>query len=74
MNPLACVSDPLDQQGFYIHMDVFRFGRPLNLSLAGIRQNTLQAFDDFLCVLRRDDVFLAQHGRVGDGTQNILFI
>ena len=74
MQPLAGLADPLDQDRFYIHMDIFGFSGPLDLSFPRVSQNAFQAFYDFFRVLWRDDVFLAQHGGVGDGTQNILFV
>ena len=74
MQPLAGLADPLDQDRFHIHMDIFGFGGPLDLSFPRVGQNAFQAFHDFFRVLGRDDVFFTQHGGVGDGTQNILFV
>ena len=55
-------------------MNVLGGSGPLDVPFPGVRQNALQAFHDLLCVFRRDDVFLSQHGGMGDGAQNILLI
>ena len=57
-----------------IHMNVFRLGGPLNFTRLRVGKNPLEPLDDLRCVLLRDDVLLAEHGGMGNGAQNILFI
>ena len=74
MQALARFADPLGENGFDIHMNVFRLGGPLNFTRLRVGKNPLEPLDDLRCVLLRDDVLLAEHGGMGNGTQNILFI
>ena len=73
MQALAGVADALCQQGLHVHVDILRVHHPLDLSCPRVFQNVLQAGHDFLRVCRGDDPLLTQHGRVGNGSGNILF-
>ena len=74
MQALPCFPDPLRQQGFHVHVDILRVHHPLNPAGPGILQDPLQTFHDLLRIFRRDDSLLAQHGRMSDGTCDVLLV
>ena len=66
MQTFARLTDPLGENGFNIHMNVFRLGGPLNLARLRVSKNPLESLDDLRRVLLRNDVLLAEHGGMGD--------
>ena len=55
-------------------MDVFVFGGEDDFTRLYVIQNFNERFADQTGVVRRNDARLAQHGRVGDGTGDVLAI
>ena len=66
MQTLARLANPFGENGFNIHMNVFRLGGPLNLARLRVSKNAFKSLDDFRRVLLRNDVLLAEHGGMGD--------
>ena len=71
---LARVADTPGAQGLDVHVDVLVLQGELHLVRLDVRQNGLEAVDNLLRLVLLDDALLAQHGGVGDGARDILFV
>ena len=74
MQPLASLADGGRQTGFDVHVNIFQADRKIEFAGLDLSQDLLQAVDDLLHVLQRDDTLLAQHAGMGHGAANILMI
>ena len=74
LEPLARVADVLGEQGLDVHVDVLVLQGELHLVGLDVGQNGLEAVDNLLRLVLLDDALSAQHGRVGDGARDVLFV
>ena len=74
VQPLAGVPDALGEHGLDVHVDVLVLQGELHLSGVDVRQDDLQTLDDLFRLVLLNDALLAQHGGVGDGAGDILFV
>ncbi|MPM44968.1 hypothetical protein SDC9_91653 [bioreactor metagenome] len=74
MQPLPGVPDAPGEKRLHIHVDVLVFQRELNFAGLDVGKNGFQALDDLLSLARLDDPLFAQHGSVGNGTGDVLFV
>ena len=69
---LAGVADPLSQDGFHQHMDVFAFRRKIDFTVLHVLQDALQPRLDGLLVGSAQDALAAQHPGVGHAAPDVL--
>ena len=74
MEALAVLADALGEDGLDVHVDVLIVHGELHVAAFDILQDGFQAADDVVCVLLGDDALFAQHGGVGDGARDVLFV
>ena len=74
VQPLAGVPDALGEHGLDVHVDVLVLQGELHLPGVDVRQDDLQTLDDLLRLVGLNDALLAQHGGVGDGAGDVLFV
>ena len=71
---LARVADALRQLALHEGVDVLAGHVDLKRAGLDLGEDVRKARNDLLRVLRRDDILLAQHPRVGDGAGDVLFV
>ena len=71
---LARLADALGEEGLDVHVDVLVVQRELHLLVLDVLQNGLQALHNLLRLVLFNDALTAQHGGVGNGATDILFI
>ena len=71
---LGGLADAAGEQSLDVHVDVFHVHGELHVACFDVSQDGLQAVDDILCLLGRDDALFPQHGGVGDGAGDVLAV